>query len=208
MKQKIGVLSGLLLSLLTTSQLCFAALLEVDHPTFGVKALTLDTSSQLAWLDLTCSLNYSFLQAEAATQPGGVFQGFRHATSEEIEGLFNHAGLVNHMLYADPAPVVTSFFALVGTTSFDGGPETFGISATPMAGNVRWVGGVDYVSANGVGFYSVSVGVVGYGETTAFPTVGNWLVTAVPEPTSATLLLGGIFALRLLRPRGAFRRVA
>lgn len=205
MKRKLGILSGLILSLFTTSQLCFAALMEVDHPIFGVKALTVDTSSQLAWLDLTCSLNYSFLQAEAATQPGGVFQGFRHATSDEIEGLFNHAGLANHMLYADPAPVVSSFVARVGATSFDGGPETFGISATPMAGNVRWVGGVDYISANGVGFYNVSVDVVGYGETTAFPTVGNWLVMAVPEPTSATLLLGGIFALRLLRSRAASR---
>lgn len=191
------------LSLILSTGTLSAALLEVDHPVFGIKSLTVDTDTQLAWLDLTCSLNYSFLQAEAATQPGGLFQGFRHASSDEIAGLFNHAGLVNHMLYADPSLVVSSFVALVGATSFDGEPETFGISGSPAADGSRWVGGVDFFSGNGVGLYNVSADVVAYGETTAFPTVGNWLVMAVPEPTSAALCVGGVVP--MLFPR--WRRI-
>lgn len=50
--------------------------------------ITRDTSSGLDWLDLTLSSGLSYAEVSAEFGDGGKFEGFRHATTGDIEGLF------------------------------------------------------------------------------------------------------------------------
>src|SRR5258707_10339255 len=61
-----------------------AALVTTDDPRYGAGSITLDTSTGLLWLDLPLSQGLSWFQAEQAIQPGGLFDGYRHATANEV----------------------------------------------------------------------------------------------------------------------------
>ena len=179
-----------------------AALVEADHPVFGPKSLTIDTSSQLAWLDLSSSVNYSYLQMQSALQPGGLFAGFRHATTAEVFGLYQHAGIFALGDWPENNAAIQSLIGLLGPTSFDAGrPEVIGISATPSATDGRYVPMLDFYFQGGVPLYEASLQRLTYGETTAEPTVGNWLVIAVPEPGSVAVFAMGLTLLSFKRMR-------
>lgn len=197
----------LLILFLSLSSLS-AALLEADHPAFGPKSLTIDTGSQLAWLDLSRSANYSYLQAESAAQPGGLFEGFRHATIEEVFGLYQHAGIPALGDYPENNPAVQSLISLLGPTSFqDGRPEAIGISATPAFANGRDVPKLDFyfrITIEGsVPLYEASLERLVFNEAYAQPTVGNWLVMAVPEPSSAAVFALGLALMSFRRVKEA-----
>jgi len=197
MRRTAGIFHCTLLALLLSLSSLSAGLLEADHPIFGPKSLTIDTDSQLVWLDLSKSVNYSYLQAESALQPGGLFAGFRHATTEEVSGLYQHAGIFSLGDYPESTPAIHALIGLLGTTSFDAGrPEALGISATPSLATTRYVPMLDFYlrlsAESSLPLYDVSLQRLAFGESTAEPTVGNWLVMVVPEPGSA-----GVFALGL-----------
>jgi hypothetical protein len=176
-----------LVSLLLTGLPAKANLIQANDPRFGLNSLTVDTMTGLAWLDLIASAGLSYRQVLADTQPGGIFSGFRFATAQEVLTLYASAGIPGTGDYPGSVPgdqSILTLISLVGATSSqDGHPETFGISATSDFGG-RVVPGLDFFYATGVPTYSVS-GVPGqtlvYGETTSFPTVGSWLVFPVPE---------------------------
>lgn len=86
-------LLNIILVLLLSNAATSAALVQGDDPRYGAGSLTLDTSSGLAWLDLPVSCGYSYLQALAATGPGGSFDGFRFATAQEVVALCASAGI-------------------------------------------------------------------------------------------------------------------
>lgn len=167
-----------------------ANLLQASNPSFGPNSLTVDTSTGLGWLDLTASAGLSYQQVLAATQPGGVYSGFRFATAQEVLNLYSSAGIPGTGYYPASTPSILSLISLIGATSFqDGHPETLGISGTFYGGG-QVVPGMDFLTQNGVPTYFVS-GVPGqsliYGTGTSFPTVGSWLVTTVPEKADASI---------------------
>jgi hypothetical protein len=186
-----------------------ASLRSADDPRFGMNALTLDTASGLAWLNLLRSTNLSYEDVTLATQPGGVFEGFRYATPEEVFGLFRHAEIASGFVLesSDEAKNVSSLISLLGSTSSqDGRNETFGISGTssgePWHGRV--VMGLDFFFGNGVPGYLTPFPspTLIYADTTSYPEVGNWLVRVVPEPG-----IGGFaFAGALILASSAWRR--
>ena len=180
-----------------------AGLLQLDSPRFGANSLTLDTGTGLTWLDLPFTLDLSYLDAEAATQPGGQFAGFRHATAQEVLSLYGSAGFGEGLLLQSSPSFqkVVSLVSLVGQSSAqDGAPEALGITGTLVDGPAV-LAAMDYELVSGTPAYLVSAGTAGarYGLGTHFPTVGNWMVV-VPEPSAyALLLVAG--ALMMLLPR-------
>lgn len=203
MKRTAGLVCLTLLVLFLSSSALPAGLLEADHPVFGPKSLTIDTGSRLAWLDLSSSVNYSYLQAESALQPGGLFAGFRHATTEEVFGLYQHAGIFALGNYPENNAAIQSLIGLLGPTSFDAGrPEANGISATPSPTDGRYVPMLNFYFQGGVPLYQASLQGLTYGETTADSGVGNWLVMVVPEPSSAAVFALGMALMGVRRRKG------
>jgi hypothetical protein len=183
---------SLILVLLLSKAVTSAALVEADDPRYGAGTLTLDTSSGLAWVDLPVSSGYSYLQALAATQPGGTFGGFRFATAQEVVALYASAGIPGPGWYPESTPSlqpILSLISLVGaTTSQDNRPEAHGISGTAFGNDSHWGVGLDFFYMTGVPGYGVN-GLPGQqpgfaiGDTASLPVYGNWLVQPIPEPS-------------------------
>ncbi len=200
---KKSVRIGLLvLGLLGSDHLASAALLSVGDPRYGTDALTLDTSTGLAWLDVTFSTNLTYWQVLAETQPGGAFSGFRYATLDEVSALLDVAGVPQagprwYRESSAEAQSIQSLIYLLGATSFqDGHPQTMAMSGTPGGADGCVALALDYLTVYGLPAYpdglpAYSVTAIGFGDSYSTPTVGSFLVVPIPEP-SATIL--GVFA--------------
>ena len=186
-------------AVLASSSSIRADLLQASDAHYGADSITIDTASGLAWLDLPFSSGLSYEQALLATAPGGEFAGFRPATAAEVLSLYSDAGIAGTGWVPETSPSlqpILSLIHLVGSTSWqDGNPETLGISGT-LGEGVRVVPGLDFAYRDEVPGYWVT-GIpgqtLGYGDSTAFPTVGVWLVSSIPEPQPWLIgSLGGV----------------
>lgn len=71
--------------------------------------ITRDTESGLDWLDLTETVGLSYNEVTAQMGPGGAYEGWRYATTQELDQLIGHWGYqpVNHncvgVTYCDQA---------------------------------------------------------------------------------------------------------
>jgi len=167
-----------------------------DDPRYGAKTLTIDTRTGLVWLDLPVSSGFSYLQAAEATQPGGLFEGFTHATVEKLFALYRGAGIAGPGWYPESSSSlqpILSLVSLVGATSSqDGRPEAFGISGIGVNG-WHWGVGLDFIYLDGVPGYVEQTGIC-MGDTTRSAEWGNWLVQPIPEPSSWRLGLLAVLA--------------
>jgi len=68
-----------------------AALTSIDWLSTGDDLLTVDDNG-LQWLDLSQTVNQSFIDVDAQLVAGGTFEGFRYATTAELAGLWSSAG--------------------------------------------------------------------------------------------------------------------
>ena len=80
------------------------ALLSIDDPVFGPGALTGDTATGLAWLDITSAGTRSFndmtgVDGSNEFAPGGAFAGFRYATMAEVKTLWIDAGIPESAMF-------------------------------------------------------------------------------------------------------------
>ena len=189
-------LVGIFLVWLISSVGSSAALVEADDPRYGAKTLTIDTRTGLVWLDLPVSSGFSYLQAAEATQPGGLFEGFTHATVEKLFALYRGAGIAGPGWYPESSSSlqpILSLVSLVGATSSqDGRPEAFGISGIGVNG-WHWGVGLDFIYLDGVPGYVEQTGIC-MGDTTRSAEWGNWLVQPIPEPSSWRLGLLAVLA--------------
>lgn len=64
-----------------------------EDSAFGADTITLDTDTDLRWLDVDLTANRSFDDIAAQLGPGGEFEGYRHATVDEIMTLWMNAGI-------------------------------------------------------------------------------------------------------------------
>lgn len=192
---KHGILVAL--ALLTLAGLAAkASLIQATDPNFGPDSLTIDTATGLDWLDLTASAGLSYQQVLAGTRPGGIYSGFRFATTPEVLGLYSDAGIPGPGYYSLSTRSVQSLISLLGPTgSINGLQGLIGLSATPSNGDQN-APAIYAVGNNGTEVYMVSgegagfLGGTDYGVTFSYPDIGSWLVTNVPEPSEA-----GIYAL-------------
>jgi len=192
-----------------------------DWATHGDGLLTLDTNTNLLWLDLTASQFLtptgglgSFTYVSSLLGTGQMFDGFRYATLDEVNTLFGDALLPSIPAPGSSAPgdnpgavaplsSVNNFISLFGQTDCispcSGAGGAFGILGT-STGNVLvagpWYQG-DQTSKN-ISFYT------GENSTGGF---GSFLVKSaeskhVPEPPSLLLLgigLAGVFVVKSRR---------
>ena len=178
--------------------------------------VTLDSSTNLEWLDIDESLGFSWNEIENGVG-GFVAAGWRHATSLEVCTLFANGGVAppscpgGDTIFAPTSEQLATFsqfrslfgFVLVSNVGY---PylTTHGFYSDPDG------------SANGVGYAAVvfsSIGSVSSSvqDNGVYPTllnsgfgVAHWLVHPVPEPASAVLVVLGLvacFGRRLLRKR-------
>ncbi len=178
-----------------------ADLLQADSPRFGPGSLTVDTRTGLSWLDLPLTQGLSFDQAEAETGPGGLLQGFRHATVNEVGSLYASAGFAAGFI-AQSSPGfqnVTMLISLIGAT------EPTRASTTGITGTFDGYGLADYAYLS-FGYQEFVPGyfVTSYGgsisPSLSTPGVANWMVM-VPEPSGCALLFTGAASMLLLPRR-------
>lgn len=170
----------------------FAALESRSDEVFGADSITYDSDTELEWLDINLTTDLSYYEIEAAFEPGGDFFGFRHATVDEVDQLFINAGIPDLDIGWDgsSANVVPAkeLLSMIGNTRTDegGNPAVMGITGTLDFCDSLHSGQISYFYRNSIETYSVSTSTISnsgtfYGTSTAYPTVGHWLVRDLPN---------------------------
>jgi len=173
----ILVLSFLLVSTFPTQS--FAALEERDSYR-GIGSITYDTTTGLEWLDVDLSINRSYDDVSSQFGEEGDFEGFRHATIEEVEDLFFAAGITIIGGWGDDTDYMEAceaFALLLGPTSWWLElPAVSGISGSPF--EVLWRGAATSPSSrDGHIVYLTSINPSGgFSGTWYSPKMGHWLV--------------------------------
>ena len=180
-----------------------ASLMEADLNTIGDGLLTIDSSTQLEWLDVTATM---FLSVnEILSGAGGwVDLGFRYATTNEVQVLAGSAGLTDFSGTGsvEQFAAASFFISLLGNTSGnifndgtagragigDFGPDTVNVPVIIASG--AGTGIADIINNTGA---TVSSG------STSF-SAGSYLVRdqISPVPLPAAFWLFGSFLLGLL----------
>lgn len=112
------------------------SLISADHADFGPDSLTIDTTTNLVWLDLEhsdpiSSGDYSYNYISTQFGAGGEFEGFRFASEDEVLALMSSGGMPDAPGTSTENVVpMTEFHSLVGTTD-NGGTFSLGMTATP-----------------------------------------------------------------------------
>lgn len=114
-----------------------------------------DTTTGLLWLDLTHTINRSYLDVSANLGIGGDFAGYRYATAYEVLSLWEHAGIGG------------------GTTLACGGPDCIfaeRVPSSPVMDLVSLLGGDTWAPSFGFGGVialssTLSVACIGCGYT-------------------------------------------
>ncbi len=183
--------------LIVTLFLCSASsasamLVKLTDPTSpgGANNVTRDTDTGLEWLDWTASTNISYSTMITMFDLGDTYEGWRHATSDEVRGLFEGFVLPTSawpsvsFVVGDGAAL--SFFEHLGATS----PtitEAIVEGEVSVCGTPRCV-----VKAEADSGFSVTSGDVAVSDGFPQVAVGHALVrspSAIPEP-SALLFFG------------------
>ena len=131
--KKLNFLFGMLLVLIIAPGSLNADLISADDEEFGAGSITVDTDTGYEWLDVTLSVNYTWIELMDQTEEGGLFEGFQLANVSKVLELFENAGIdMSSSNVPDPSqdlPVV-GLMELVGVTygTIDNG-YTFGLTA-------------------------------------------------------------------------------
>lgn len=89
--------------------------------------LTIDTNTGLRWLDLTLTNGRSFNDVSSNFAVGGDYEGYRHATRDEILSFWSNAGInytANYIHQPDNSMAISSLMEKLGLTldlTYDGG---------------------------------------------------------------------------------------
>lgn len=195
-----------------------AALIELDLPTVGEKAITLDDVTGLEWLDLTVTRGRSY--NDAATSGFATLHGFRHASISDVAKLFTNAGIVDQSGTAH----VDDFYPVIELLNKFGCTGNCPVSSPPFGpGSVSTLPyGLGWAADLGTGtltiarpeyqlhdgFATAKVGANRFDGDLAYFAVGNWMIrgvdlTAVPEPATLAIFTLGLLCLGVVRRRKA-----
>jgi len=114
MKKLIGVLAGLTLGFLSGTS-CWASTVI----SYGDGSNSLDTSTNLLWLDVPLTYQWGRTAVLSELGPSGLFEGYRYATSAEISQLWTDADIPNPYNGAatSAASAYEALIALLGHTT-------------------------------------------------------------------------------------------
>ncbi len=159
---------------------------------------THDDATGLEWLDLTKTLGLSVNQALATSHV--TSNGFRHATSSEVNTLFLNAGFLTTNNVNNPAndPAADLLLGLMGETQFGGTKNALG------RGFAEWTSPGWYTRPNyhktGLGAGAAITSLLTSNKDLVDGTAGHFLVrnfpTSVPDNGSSLILLSiALFAM-------------
>jgi hypothetical protein len=182
----------------------------------GTNNLTRDTSTGLEWLDWTASTGISFNDMQLLLDPGSQFEGYRHATRQEVgvffESLGLPVGLFPSMTSVKDGRTSANFAALhLGATDvvtlehFTSQAITADDGPIPSTSLVVVFGGGSSIAGD-PSVSSFTSGVANIAIAASELHVGHALVRdpvagAVPEPTSVICWGGLALAFASLRKR-------
>lgn len=205
--RRIGISALVAATLAGVSTHSIASILERDLRVVGDGLITLDSVTQLEWLDIAATLGLSYRQA--ATSEFGLLYGFRHATTSETRGLFtalgifslngaflmeNYAGGSRMLQMLGPGVDSGNFLSVEGFHDLDvfspTEARTAGVDVPPP-----------FVGAGARAFIDVFPGSL---KDYRHQSIGNFMVRAnvgVPEPTAIVLVGFGLLSLALSHGR-------
>jgi hypothetical protein len=181
------------------SQPAGATLIEVDLLAAGDRLITRDTNTGLDWLDWTATSNLSVSQILGGSG-GWLSLGFRYATTSEVCGLVTS--------YAISATCPGGANAIGGTALI---PDLGQTLLADLSSRSRAYFDDDSLADNKAGFVELHhdsttgdlsqlVQLNAVSTSSAQVDVGNALVRALPEPSTASLLELSILMTMLVRP--------
>lgn len=177
-----------------------ASLISVGWKTGGDNLLTIDSATNLQWLDLSQTFGMTVAQVVGQLGAGQQFSGFQLATATQVHGLMGNAGL--------PFSTSTGTISTASADILEAHALTTLLSDTlgPAYGS-NFYGSRGLLDDNGInrmiGFYVTSGTSLRneYFGTSSKVGSGVWLVRQalpegqIPEPTSLALLGLGLAAL-------------
>ena len=206
--RKTGLFSALLGVLAVSASVSVSATLISENSAYGPDTLTLDTSTNLEWLDLTLSTDLSINQVNALLGPGQQFAGFTLASNAQITTLFTDGGEtppVNFSQAASDLANVNNLINLLGMTfsgttygTFGFESDTNGFAGPAAYGAVLQIqtaaeapfacqpAGCAVAEAPGFGFLPLPSAL-----DVHQPNIGSFLVrthATIPEPATLALL--------------------
>jgi hypothetical protein len=176
-----------------------AALVSTDFLLAGDGLLTLDTDTNLEWLDLTQTTNQSYNTVAAGFGGFTTTYGFTYADTSQVSQLFTNAGITNQSgAWAPQYSAVSSLIARLGCTRNCG--TGFADFLSGIADNVPFSSSSAstlFLQLFGGGFASAGTSTSTFLKTAYHPEIGSFLVregtlAAVPLPAAMPLLFCGI----------------
>lgn len=161
----------------------------------GVGTVVRDDTNNLEFLRLSPNTNISYDDMVANhLSTGGQYEGWRYASRDDIDALFESAGIqYDSGSRISPASTVRSLSLAFGITfTFPDGEMARGIFEI-SPGNIRtfeFGEAYDFDKFEDIGYYYVNT--IAQDEASEF--AGHYLVRAVPAPGSAALLALGTLA--------------
>jgi hypothetical protein len=169
--------------------------------------LSFDTSTDFEWLDLSLSTSMSYNNMIAQLGPGGLFDGFQHASNADVLQLWTNLGLPTGSFptfsnasdagaLADAAIDLLSDTGTTASFRFTQGTSTD--VTTPANHRVLTV------RHDLPATVSTTAGNGGLGDATAGGQIGHWLYrdrSPVPEPSTLAILGTAIAAVSAIRRR-------
>ncbi|MGI9458073.1 MAG: hypothetical protein ACR2NU_16025 [Aeoliella sp.] len=173
------------------------------------ESLAIDSITNLEWLNLEATQGLSWNQAELSTFVTN--DGFRHATSDEVNTLFLNAGFLTTNNVNNPLndPAAALLLTLLGDTLFDGTINATGRGFAEYSPNSAFTVRPNYHNS-GLGAGAAIVSLFQSDRDFVDGNAGHFLVRAshvagIPEPGAFAIwgLLGatvGLVARRQMRP--------
>ena len=177
-----------------------AMLIELDLSVPGDGLLTLDDSTEILWLDLGLTTGFSHNDITGGIANTWYAEGWRHATQEEICGLFgNSFGLTDPCPHSDAISIdpiaIANFHEIMEPNITNGLSGSYG-ELVPELG--AGVGQASVMAWEGGHYLRVEPDHIGVSADAS--SVGNWLVLRpVPEPSSALLVALGLASISYSR---------
>jgi hypothetical protein len=187
-----------------------ASLLSLDS-VYGTDTVTRDTATGLDWLDWSVTEGITWDDMETLRAPGGLYEGWRYATVDELATLYSvSAGVSSYDLTAAGVAAnqelqqllggPLSIFNTHGDSFHDQSSRAFlGTNNNNPTSDWHDITEIVLRSANGTWNFQVATpNAGGASDTVAFSGYGHALV-AIPEPASLGLIglvSGGIFFTR------------
>jgi hypothetical protein len=178
-----------------------ATLFEQDLSTTGDGLITYDDTTGLLWLDIGLTDGLSYNDVQNGIGNSWYAEGWRHATSSEMCSLFSEYVIVIDPCPAGPATTLPSGAAdyllsfmepnsepgdtIALNGAFDDGPVSVAVGQGTIA-----LSPADLIVVQAPNGISADV---------HNPSVGNWLVQPIPEPSTAVLLATGLAAVAAIR---------